>query len=214
MKRLIFVRHGQSIGNINPQAYFENIDCDILLTKTGEEQAKNAQASLRKCISNLFPADYNYDLYVSPYKRAVDTAKIITDFDHGGHSKPRHIQDARLRERAWGGLRELTMQNLHNDTHFNFFYRPENGESFADCFDRACNFDNSLQLHGHPKTNVIISHGEFIKCYMMYKLGWTLDDFCKMRNPWNAEVIELEFTGLRWDLVSHENFLKVDEKIS
>jgi phosphohistidine phosphatase SixA len=71
-KRLILVRHGESLGNKNEEAYESTPDHHIPLTKKGKEQAHELGYRLRALIKNE-----PLLIYCSPYKRTKQTLLYI-----------------------------------------------------------------------------------------------------------------------------------------
>ena len=192
--KIFLVRHGQSMGNINQQEYFDKLDCHIELTQRGFAQAKDAAQTIVK-LDFLGDLEKEYHLFCSTYKRAQDTKDVIQkELAIMGKFHVCDKQSVLLREREWGDLRDILRANAHTDDHWNFYYRPLRGESFADCFQRAAIFDlwMETQIAQPQLPSVIVAHGEFIKCYLMYKLRWTLDEFDKWKNPKNCEVYLLD----------------------
>lgn len=193
MNRLYFVRHGQSEGNVDNKVYYDMRDQDIQLTDEGHEQAR---------VAGEWLYDYgtgwdewgSFSVYCSPYTRAVQTAnnivEVLSSYEDDCDVALRR-QDPRLREREWGTLRDL------NDSHtkgtkdhlFDFFYKPDGGESFANVYDRVACFHQWLLTQNHTKDVVIVAHGESIKCYLAYLFGWTPEEFSKWKNPDNCEVL-------------------------
>lgn len=201
-RRLFIVRHGQSEGNVNPKLYLTKNDCDISLTNKGERDAINAakkimeindtihKESCERIGYNLLSPPLVCNIYTSPYKRAYQTANIILDYmtTHEGIHINKFIENPLLREREWGGLRDIKNSGESCENHFNFFYRPVGGESFADGYQRAVIFDQWLLNHNTYEDAIIVAHGEFNKLYMMNLLGWTISEFENWRNSKNGEV--------------------------
>lgn len=190
MKRLYLVRHGQSEGNVNNQKYFEKHDSKISLTELGIRQATNAGLMINQLCKRQ---NWRFQVCYSPYERAVDTkTKLVEALKSFGHHIGRTREDPRLRERTWGGLRDIAYNGEDTEDHFMFFYKPVGGESYADCYDRAANFDQWLEANHTEDDVIIVAHGEFIRCYLMYKLGWTIDEHDMTSPPWNGYVSLLE----------------------
>lgn len=196
MTNLFLVRHGESEGNINPKKYYEKLDCDISLTDKGLAQSRKAGnqiIDLQKKYGHYI--NHSYEVYYSPYLRAKQTKNVLIEGlneDKYYDCVARQYCSPLLREREWGNLRDIVDAGAKNEDHFNFFYRASNGESFSDCYNRVVLFDQFLKNH-HACTNVIVvSHGEWIKLYLMYKFGWDLDDFARYKNPKNCEVLWLK----------------------
>lgn len=91
MNSVIFIRHGQSLGNVNHK-YYHGPECSNILTATGVDQCLD----LRGRIKSIMDPDY-YETYTtviaSRFTRAQLTAKIVmcdTKYDI--------LVDARLNE--------------------------------------------------------------------------------------------------------------------
>ena len=68
-RRIILMRHGESVGNIDETAYSTIPDWKIPLTKLGKEQATQAGKEIKQlCGENSL-----LYVYVSPYKRTMET---------------------------------------------------------------------------------------------------------------------------------------------
>jgi 2,3-bisphosphoglycerate-dependent phosphoglycerate mutase len=182
---LYLIRHGESLGNVDPDTYRRIIDCDVPLTKLGIKQAKECGKILSKDhidedfrqIDIYGYSDPVLDIEYSPYLRAKDTCKLISNklpFDH------KCKENVLLREREWGELREhVESEYFDPNKHLNFFYRPDNGESFADLYTRVVTYFNSIINRGSHRIKVIVAHGEWIKLALMYLDGVSVEDFTK-----------------------------------
>jgi broad specificity phosphatase PhoE len=189
MKNLFLVRHGQSVGNIDKSKYFTTLDCDIELTETGKEQCVNAGLRIIDLIGGFKDSD-KLHVHHSPYKRAIETKEGILGVIKDKHASLETFETCNplLRERHWGGLRDIVQMGQKTESHFNFFYRPpSDGESFADCYQRCVLFDMVLKSKDEDNV-VIVSHGEWIKLYLMHLLSWTPQQFNTYKNPKNCEV--------------------------
>lgn len=199
--RIYLVRHAESEGNINKAKYFEKLDCDIDITEKGKGQAVLAGDRIMDIVdhlSNKHNVNYQlrktdpskFNLYHSSYKRAKQTANIIHDriTSFKGYQINEFKETPLLREREWGSLRDIVEMGEKNESHFNFYYRPTGGESFADCFNRVALFHQWLLTTSKYEDNIIVAHGEFNKLYLMYLLGWSVEEFDKWRHPLNCEV--------------------------
>lgn len=197
---LYIVRHGQSEGNINKAKYFEKLDCQIQLTEKGEVDAENAFNSIKNISNRLWldkqgdspmPQEpIHFNMYYSSYVRSQQTANIIRNeiIATPGYTTNQYIESPLCREREWGGLRDIVNMGNKTEDHFNFFYRPTNGESFADCFQRVAIFHQWLLSNSKYENNIVVAHGEFNKLYLMYLLGWSVEEFNKWKTPRNGEV--------------------------
>jgi broad specificity phosphatase PhoE len=196
---LFLVRHGESEGNINKAKYFEMLDSDIGLTEQGKADAIKASVKIMNLSDMLvdnkttYPTEKGpiyYNMFHSSYKRAKETANVI----HGGITNYQGYQINKLietplcREREWGGLRDIVQMGKKTEDHFNFYYTPTGGESFADCLHRVATFHQWLLQTSEYGNNVVVAHGEFNKLYLMYLLNWSVEEFNKWKTPRNGEV--------------------------
>ena len=197
--RIYLVRHGESLGNKNPAVYFEKLDCEIDLTEKGKGDAVNAGKKLMDLANEirdnntpegLDKEPINFNLYHSSYVRAKRTAEIVdkTISANPGYNINNVYETPLIREREWGSLRELVEQGIDKANHFNFYYRPINGESFADAYQRAIIFHYSYMINSPYENNIVVAHGEFNRVYLLYLLNEQVSTFDKWKNMKNGEV--------------------------
>lgn len=181
--KIYLVRHGQSLGNIDSQAYYEHHDYDIPLTEIGREQARDVGQRIASLVE-----DRPFRIIHSPFQRAHDTADIIDQQCVLAGKYASVKEDVLLYERSWGNLREIVdSEELDRNMHFNFFYRPVSGESFADTYLRVVTFFHALKQDPCQDETVIVSHGEWIRLALMYLRGYSVKYFTENRkNPENC----------------------------
>mmetsp|Transcript_17243 Transcript_17243/g.37228 ORF Transcript_17243/g.37228 Transcript_17243/m.37228 type:complete len:157 (+) Transcript_17243:855-1325(+) len=78
-RRIILIRHGQSMGNVDESAYVNTADWRIPLTDIGKKQANEAGKLLREKICEK---DAYVVFYHSPYLRTKQTLDEIIPFFH------------------------------------------------------------------------------------------------------------------------------------
>jgi len=190
--RIIFVRHGQSEGNVDVGAYTRKPDYAIELTDKGKEQAFEAG----RRIAELVGTDSCF-FYVSPYFRTRQTSLEIEK----SLSIFKKYEDPRLREQEWGkgslfpdnSTREEFIKERDEVGHF--YYRFAGGESCADVFDRVSDFLNTLfrdfEKPDYPRNAVIVTHGMTMRVLLMRWLHYTVEEFELLRNPKNCGMYNL-----------------------
>lgn len=198
MKRIFLVRHGQSLGNVSPSVYFEKFDCDIELTEQGHLDAVKAGNKIIELTDKIYRRDEEYpnlgisrfEVFHSPYARAKQTANdiISTLLDDDNFSVEKIHETPLLREREWGSLRDIVVHGMKTESHFNFYYRPDGGESFADAYQRALTFYQWFLNTSKYENNIIVAHGELNKLLLMHMLEWNVEEFEKWKTPRNGEV--------------------------
>ena len=217
--RIILIRHGESLGNIDERAYGETADWRIPLTNRGREQARNAGKKVASHI--ILPSNSNNNnpigrtgsgsnnifFYVSPYLRTRQTLREIL------HEIPSDQilgirEDPRISEQQFGNFQSHhTMQdNKATRSDFGrFYYRfPEGGESGFDVYNRVSGFIGTLKRdsaeyynddegqEGDSTTICIVTHGLSLRLFLMRWFQYSVHEFERSYNPKNAAVIVLE----------------------
>ena len=192
MSKIFLIRHAESEGNVDKSVYYEKHDSEILITEHGHAQAKECAVQLLQLVGNA-----SVDIYASSYIRARQTAQYMFDALSNDGKVISMQENPLLRERDWGSLRDIVdNRHLKKEAHFNFYYRPDKGESYADAYHRVFSFFTHLRCthKDENKDIVIVSHGEWIRLALMYLDGFGVDYFAEHRkNPKNASIIERNF---------------------
>lgn len=182
--QILLVRHGESLANTNVIDPHTEGDFHVCLSDRGIRQAQ----TLSERISREFIADSL--VYSSPYERARQTLQILLDA-HG--LQPEVYEDPLLREHDRGYYDEESQLEMRR-AHGWFYYRHKGGESPADVYLRASVFLEGLfrEMARSKQENVlIVAHGMFIRCFIMRFLHLSREDFMKMRDPDNTDIISI-----------------------
>jgi 2,3-bisphosphoglycerate-dependent phosphoglycerate mutase len=181
--RLDLIRHGESAGNVaNDQAHAQKLerldlatrDMDVPLSRRGEQQAN----ALGDWFANQRP-----DLIVtSPYRRAVDTARIALR----AARRDDNVQlDERLREREFGILDRLTRAGIEarypeqaaaRTFLGKMYHRPPGGESWVDVAARVRMFYSDLRLDHAREHVVVVAHQAVILLFRFVLEDLTEDE--------------------------------------
>jgi broad specificity phosphatase PhoE len=122
-------------------------------------------------------------------KKSLSPSQIITE-----------RQDPRIREQEFGHLNNLQKlkDEFEEQKRFGyFFYRFSCGESGADLYDRASLFLDTLFREmdngHHDKTQniVIVSHGLFLRLFIMRYFRWNVEDLDNVKKFDNCEICQL-----------------------
>ena len=202
-KRIVLIRHAESEGNVDETMYMRKPDHRIELTEKGKRQAREAGEQLK----NLLGPNETLYVYVSPYLRTMQTLyelgqAVGVDRVLGVREEPR------IREQDFGNFQDATMRELKRERlgFGRFFYRFPNGESAADVYDRVTSFRETLRNDIHfgrfncddrgcrtdDCTVVIVTHGLTLRVFLMRWYKWTTDQFTRLKNPGNAELVVME----------------------
>jgi broad specificity phosphatase PhoE len=194
-KRIILVRHAESEGNVNNQAYTYLPDPQVPLTQKGWRQAMEAGAMIKEIAS-----DTKLFFYTSPYLRSKQTYEGVSEAF--GMSKIAGVQEeVQLREQDFGNFQDAEGKQREKAERLRFgrfFYRFPNGESGADVYDRMTLFEDHLvrdinagRFAGNSSL-VLVTHGLAARIFLMRWFHWTVDQFMGVYNPPNAVPLVLE----------------------
>ncbi|MGW2933770.1 histidine phosphatase family protein [Streptomyces sp. NPDC001156] len=185
-RRIVLVRHGESVGNADDSVYEREPDHSLPLTEKGWQQAEETGKRLRE----LFGTE-RVSVYVSPYRRTHETLRAF-------HLDPEHVrirEEPRLREQDWGNWQDrddVRLQKAYRDAYSHFFYRFAQGESGADVYDRVGGFLESLfrsfEAPDHPPNVLLVTHGLAMRLFCMRWFHWTVAEFESLSNPENGET--------------------------
>ena len=180
MKKVYFVRHGQTDYNLNEMIQGA---IDIELNETGIKQAYETKEKLK---------NIHFDkVYSSPLKRAKKTAEIISE-DRGVKVEV----DERLKEISFG----VNEGNKFGSYDYEGFWNYKNphlypkAEDVRDFVDRVSNFLDSLK--DEKQENVlIVAHGGVSKAVATYFKGVPEDgQINKLLRLSNCDVAEFNLS--------------------
>jgi len=206
--RILLVRHGESIGNVDKGTYREVADHAVPLTVQGRAQAKKAGKFLLEYYrSNPFPNPQR--VWTSPYLRAIQTADEIEKALGPGFVLHRRT-NIRLREQEFGLLNGIAgvgggTAEHYPDVHENyqrfkryggkFYAKNPCGESRADVCDRVHMFCGTLKrdLERHGIEEVwVVCHGTTLRAFVMEWMHYDVEWFEEEPNPPNCAIRLLE----------------------
>ena len=167
MTRLLLVRHGETVDNVNQIMQGQT---QGELTQKGVLQAEELAQQMR---------DESIDVFVSSdLKRSIDTCRIIAQ----SHDLP-VVQTPLLRERDWGGFTGRFIPDLKDETW------PDDIESITDLRTRAKAFLDFISEQYPGKTVLAVGHGIINKAIQAVHLGKEMREIPRMTN---AEVREVK----------------------
>ena len=167
MTRLLLVRHGETVDNVNQIMQGQT---QGELTQKGVLQAEELAQQMR---------DEQIDVFVaSDLKRSIDTCRIIAQL----HGLP-VVQTPLLRERDWGGFTGRFIPDLKDETW------PDDIESITDLRTRAKAFLDFICEQYPGKTVLAVGHGIINKAIQAVHLGKEMREIPRMTN---AEVREVK----------------------
>jgi len=220
-EKLVLIRHGQSMGNVDETYYATTPDNAMPLTDLGWEQARKAGTILKDKI--ITPGE-SVHFMVSPYVRTVETFHGIVSAwcdpdgeefssikDHNRkvnrwYERLTELgltwnEDSRIREQDFGNYQtpEVTKRAKEERHRFGaFYYRFNNGESGSDVFDRVSTFLDSLwrSFETNKSQNyVLVTHGIVLRVLMARYFRYTISQLNMLANPRNCEMVVLGHAG-------------------
>ncbi|ORX88437.1 alpha-ribazole phosphatase [Basidiobolus meristosporus CBS 931.73] len=193
-RKIILLRHGESVANLDKSIHRVVPDHKIKLTKKGLDQAREAGHRLQK---ELGPSD-RLQFYVSPYLRTRQTFKELSSALTTNEYKV--FEEPRLREQDWGNFQApsevMKLICEEREKYGHFYYRIPNGESGADVYDRLSTFIESLHRAfdrpDFPDVLVLITHGLLARLFVMRWFRTSVEEFECQDNLQHCEFIIME----------------------
>ncbi len=207
ISRILLIRHGETLGNVDERAYEKTADWQIPLTDRGREQARIAG---KKVASHIMPSnsnkkDGNIFFYVSPYLRTRQSLReILSEIPKEKVLGIR--EDPRLSEQQFGNFEShhTMMDNKATRMAYGrFYYRfPGGGESGFDVYNRISGFIGTLKRDSveycdtdeedYSSTICIVTHGLTLELFLMRWFQYSVHEFERSYTTKNAAVICLE----------------------
>jgi broad specificity phosphatase PhoE len=208
---LWIVRHGQSAGNLArdraeaaglPLIDIATRDMDTPLSPLGEAQAE--------AVGHWFgqlPAPQRPNVVLcSPYVRAIQTARRLTDAARLDPDALTMVCDERLREKEFGLLDRLTVHGIREKypelaeqrRHVGkFYFRPPGGESWCDVILRLRSVIEMITREYRRERVLVVAHQVTVNC-MRYLLE-RLDEAQILAIDAEADVPNCAVTSYEFD---------------
>ena len=181
-RRLILIRHGESVGN-RDRLFTTSPDAE--LTDLGRQQARQAA----ELIARMFKPGR---VVASPYARARETGQIIAcelglevDFEHGLH------------EQSYGHLAGKPYDLVYEDPGYDparpWLYKPPGGETREEVRTRVAPVFERIAVT-YEREVVIVSHGGVMQALWAHITGRWEDAHL----PPNAGIVLVEYVAGRF----------------
>jgi broad specificity phosphatase PhoE len=205
-KRIILVRHGQSLGNVDEEVYCDLPDWRIPITTKGRSQAQEAARKIKELIG-----DEPVSFMCSPYLRTKQTlAAMMPEFSTNPVVGAR--EEPRLTEQQFGNYQDAeSMKKCKKDRNSfgRFYYRFPNGESGLDVYNRVTLFIGTLYRDWERDpvkirdTNIVlVTHGLTLRLFLMRWFQFTVQEFEDTKNPDNGSVVIMTRSDLQEPVTS------------
>lgn len=195
-QNIILIRHGQSVVNVDKTIFAHTRDHEVPLTEKGRAQALQAGHYV---LEEMAFGDGRLQVYLSPYRRTRETFAYFLR----GMNLPLDVtvrEDLRLREQDFGRHytpQDANIERSRRDDYGKLLYRMfrGEGESGTDTADRVTTFLDTLhrdfEKESFPNNCLIVSHGITLRIFLMRWFRLTMEQYEKLRNPKNCDVIVL-----------------------
>jgi broad specificity phosphatase PhoE len=209
--RLWIVRHGESAGNVARDAAhaaglaridIQERDVDVPLSRRGEEQS----AALGRWFAAQPAADRPEVVLSSPYRRAMQTSRLIGEAGGFAPDAPDLVVDERLREKEFGildGLTTLGIKQVHPEqAEFRrvlgkFYHRPPGGESWCDMILRLRSALDTIALQRGGRRVMVVGHQVVVLCFRYLLENMTEEQILAIDRE--ADVANCSITEYRFD---------------
>lgn len=117
---IVYIRHGQTIGNVEPRIYQGQVDYpENQLNENGIQNAEDSAALLENEVANGWKPDI---VLVSPLQRCRDTANVFLQ----KHPEYKNQICDELKEIAFGDWDNVPVVNIGKDNMAHLFYLTQN----------------------------------------------------------------------------------------
>lgn len=203
--RILLVRHGESMGNVDLTLYRRLPDHRIPLSPKGEEQAIEAGKAIRRFYEDKQPEHIR--LWTSPYMRTRQTADgILAGAGEGLITDTReHINLCEQQFGAFDGIPEDELPARFPDAWARYKLLEEHeGRFWARYPEGESRFDVAVRVHeafgtfhrDHERHGVsdiiVVCHGVTLRAFVMQWLHLPYEWFERERNPRNCGIRLIE----------------------
>ncbi len=198
--KIFLIRHGESMQNTKDNYKIGLPDHKVYLTEKGKEEASQAGEYLKHYIEENNIDLTNSVMWVSPYERTRQTAKIIND----KIKVPRVKEDITLIEQRYGLfsdkeielIKELYPEEFkHYDNYYQnegkFYAKLPQGESPYDVALRTKQFIDTI-YRDKEDTLFVVTHGTVIKTFILNYFHFSPEWFSEELTPGNCSIRLIE----------------------
>ncbi len=188
LRKLFFIRHAESLEDIDKTAYERIADEDMPLTDFGKEQASR----FGQQFVNELGASNNLRVFLSPSKRVLETAQLVVS------GIPKHVQwslvtDSLISKQNWGNVTAHNRAVIEKERYRIgvLRYHFPGGESGAEMLFRFDLFSKKLRQEiseGIVENILVITHGFEMRVLLKSLLGWTEEYFESLAHPMHCEM--------------------------
>lgn len=217
MKELFIIRHGQSSSNVGINKLENLPDSRVYLTNVGQIDAQNAAICLKDYFYQNKISEQKVRLFVSPYKRTMQTSQLFKDIMKFGDI----VVDARLVEQQYGIVNGDYLPHLGKSIYLEeaiafyrhsinngagFYARPPMGESEFEIDMRIKSFLSSAKMNDLTPYGVVITHSITMRVMMMELAGREPYFVEECPEPPNCSIFHFVNESGKWSFVKCLNY--------
>ncbi|MCX8074534.1 MAG: phosphoglycerate mutase family protein [Clostridia bacterium] len=210
MDKIILVRHAESNQNLRVKGgllslfkYKHIVDPDVVITQEGIKQSKDLAIFLKEYIDKECQGK-KIRFWSSTYLRGRQTTDEIRKAFNLTNNEI--FYDCRLREQNFGkfdGVPEwlwwlvdlpsyLHYKKMSSSPRGRFICEKPLGESNSKVYDRSSSFIETIFRDKDIDVHIIISHGVFIRTFLMRFFHYDEDWYYAQKNPNNCSTILID----------------------
>ena len=201
--KIMFVRHGQSLGNVN-HTFLGHTDLD--LSELGYKQAETTAKFLSKGTVDK--------VYSSDLLRAYNTCRAFLELSGLDAQKNENLREIFAGD--WEGKSFDTLQTDFADTYGVWLNNiglscPKNGESVKSLSERVIKCITEIAEQNDGKTIAIFSHATVIRSFFNFAYGKTLEEMRLLPWPTNASISSVIFENGVFKVLEYSTDFFLDE---
>ncbi len=189
MKKIILVRHAESLEDINPNMHNSD-DEKIGVTDKGRKQSIELSKKLIPIISKCD----KIQVFHSPSKRVIDTTYLVlSQFQ----KKKVNISEVEcIRNLDWGDTTPDNVEVISKERYKVgvLYYQFPNGDNTPAFVSRIGNFVEDI-LSRNDSCIIIFTHGFALRVIAKFLLNISDDEFRYLKNPHNCYYTVIEIDG-------------------
>lgn len=182
-ERIILMRHGESLEDVDNTIYREIIDREIPLTDVGVEQVISTIPFIRHEILSK-----HLTIWHCSSVRIKQTVELVSKGLEGFSVSC--VEDARLAKQNWGTV-TLENRDFHERQRYRvgvLKYQFPDGEAGIHVVERIRQFLEEFFNKNTGGTHLICNHGFVFRILSTFLTGWNEEYFLCLANPGYADV--------------------------
>ncbi len=195
--KIIFIRHGQSLGNLT-KTFLGNTDID--LSPLGYRQAE--------CTANYLKDIHIDKVYSSDLIRAYNTCNEYLKLSGKSAEKTKALREIYVG--LWENRKFDDLQTEFNSTYSVWLNdlgsaEPDGGESVAELQKRAIDFVTAVANENDGKTIALFTHATFIRAFFTFAYKKDLSFMKELKWATNASVSSVEYSNGKFAVLEYGN---------